>query len=237
MPLDSQNVCGLCSESSPQIVQTSSSRLAGASAVTSPIHLSPDACQPGAARAVSMETSNTRSPFTCTSQLTARGRREGGLVGRTMGASPLQWCALHGTSLGSAMVVAESHFLWEPPVQTAWSLDTSASCLCVHRAATDQLQVICTEPSPHCGQGTWEPEPKDAARTLWQLGHSQSPIQIAKAWGQWPSALLHSFHPKINTSVGLPGGRQGSKERELLFFYCALYESPENDRLWMDPDK
>ncbi|CAB1441981.1 unnamed protein product [Pleuronectes platessa] len=40
------------------IVQTSPSRLAGASAVTSPIHRSLDACQPGAARAVSMETSN-----------------------------------------------------------------------------------------------------------------------------------------------------------------------------------
>lgn len=55
-------------KSSPQIVQTSPSRLAGASAVTSPIHPSLDACQPGAARAVSMETSNKRArapPFTC----------------------------------------------------------------------------------------------------------------------------------------------------------------------------
>ncbi|KAG7229643.1 hypothetical protein INR49_012687 [Caranx melampygus] len=43
------------------IVQTSPSRLAGASAVTSPIHRSLDACQPGAARAVSMETSNKRA--------------------------------------------------------------------------------------------------------------------------------------------------------------------------------
>lgn len=61
-------IASLCSESSPQIVQTSPSRLAGASAVTSPIHPSLDACQPGAARAVSMETSNKRArtpPFTC----------------------------------------------------------------------------------------------------------------------------------------------------------------------------
>lgn len=54
-------IASLCSESSPQIVQTSPSRLAGASAVTSPIHPSLDACQPGAARAVSMETSNKRA--------------------------------------------------------------------------------------------------------------------------------------------------------------------------------
>jgi len=54
-------IASLCSESSPQIVQTSPSRLAGASAVTSPIHPSLDACQPGAARAVAMETSNKRA--------------------------------------------------------------------------------------------------------------------------------------------------------------------------------
>ncbi|KAG9332574.1 hypothetical protein JZ751_014672 [Albula glossodonta] len=42
------------------IVQTSRGRLAGASPVTSPIHTIPDACQPGAARAVSMETTNNR---------------------------------------------------------------------------------------------------------------------------------------------------------------------------------
>lgn len=41
-----------------QIVQTSPSRLAGAGALTSPIHPRLDACQPGAARAVSMEMSN-----------------------------------------------------------------------------------------------------------------------------------------------------------------------------------
>ncbi|KAM7402666.1 hypothetical protein PAMP_017885 [Pampus punctatissimus] len=57
----STQIASLCSESSPQIVQTSPSRLAGASAVTSPIHPSLDACQPGAARAVSMETSNKRA--------------------------------------------------------------------------------------------------------------------------------------------------------------------------------
>lgn len=54
-------IASLCSESSPQIVQTSPSRLAGATAVTSPIHPSLDACQPGAARAVSMETLNKRA--------------------------------------------------------------------------------------------------------------------------------------------------------------------------------
>ena len=62
----------LCSESSPQIVQTSPGRLAGASALTSPIHPSLDACQPGAARAVSMETSNKSArtpPFTCEQRL------------------------------------------------------------------------------------------------------------------------------------------------------------------------
>lgn len=49
----------LCSELNlPQIVQTSRSRLAGASAMTSPIHEVPDGCQPGAARAVCMETTN-----------------------------------------------------------------------------------------------------------------------------------------------------------------------------------
>lgn len=61
-------VASLCSESSPRFVQTSPSRLAGASALTSPIHRSLDACQPGAARAVSMETPNKRArtaPFTC----------------------------------------------------------------------------------------------------------------------------------------------------------------------------
>lgn len=56
----------------PRLSKQAQSRLAGASAVTSPIHPSLDACQPGAARAVSMETSNKRaplsalpSPFTC----------------------------------------------------------------------------------------------------------------------------------------------------------------------------
>lgn len=55
----------------PQIVQTNRSRLPGASAVTSPIHSSLDACQPGAARAVSIATTNNRlaslrsPPFTC----------------------------------------------------------------------------------------------------------------------------------------------------------------------------
>lgn len=55
----------------PQIVQTNRSRLPGASAVTSPIHSSLDACQPGAERAVSIATTNNRlashhsPPFTC----------------------------------------------------------------------------------------------------------------------------------------------------------------------------
>lgn len=71
-------IASLCSESSPQIVQTSPSRLAGASAVTSPIHPSLDACQPGAARAVSMETSNKGArtpPFTCEARGTLRTNR------------------------------------------------------------------------------------------------------------------------------------------------------------------
>lgn len=67
-------ITSLCSESSPQIVQTSPSRLAGASALTSPIHPSLDACQPGAARAVSMETSN-KSAHTLHSSIHLRGER------------------------------------------------------------------------------------------------------------------------------------------------------------------
>ncbi|KAJ8360820.1 hypothetical protein SKAU_G00173450 [Synaphobranchus kaupii] len=54
-----------------EIVQTSRGRLAGASPVTSAIHTIPDGCQPGAARAVSMETTNNRltlPPFTCAAQ-------------------------------------------------------------------------------------------------------------------------------------------------------------------------
>lgn len=65
----------LCSESSPRFVQTSPSRLAGASAVTSPIHPNLDACQPGAARAVSMETSNKSLHTPRHSSIHLRGAR------------------------------------------------------------------------------------------------------------------------------------------------------------------
>ncbi|KAK2874337.1 hypothetical protein Q8A67_021490 [Cirrhinus molitorella] len=89
---------------SAQIVQTNRSRLPGASAVTSPIHSSLDACQPGAERAVSIATTNNRlaslhsPPFTCAPRNPENKLSTGGMLkphsesGHCVpGSFPLHW--------------------------------------------------------------------------------------------------------------------------------------------------